>query len=252
MDPYRDDFYQVPELYELEYADYLDDLEFYGRLARRAGRVIELGAGTGRVTQAMAERGAEVIAIDASRPMLARLRANLRRLGLLGRVTPMARDFKDLSDLAKVPLVVLPFNGLHHVYTASALLQLSVAIQGVLEPGGHFVTDLVIPDPRFFHQDEDGVFEVRFFKDPDGGRMKTWENGFYDPITQLNTVRYHYRRASGRYQVVTVPLRMYYPQEIMGLLELAGWIIESADSDFDGEPLHKGATRLVLTLRKPS
>ena len=60
MATYRDDFYRLPALYDLEYAQHTEDLAFYGELAQKAGRVLELGAGTGRVTQAMVNAGATV------------------------------------------------------------------------------------------------------------------------------------------------------------------------------------------------
>jgi hypothetical protein len=105
-----------------------------------------------------------------------------------------------------------------------------------------------VPDPRFWDRDPDGVFEVRRYADPEGGWMKSWENGFYDPITQINLVRYHYRRSDGRLQTLNVPLRMFYPQELLGLVRLGGFRVLRQCGDFRGGDLIPGCAKLVLVL----
>ena len=66
---------EFPDLYDAQYQSYRDDLPFYLRLADDVGQpVLELGAGTGRVTEALARAGNAVVALDASAAMLARAR----------------------------------------------------------------------------------------------------------------------------------------------------------------------------------
>ena len=74
MDPTN--LYQLPDLYDEQYLDYRDDLSFYSRLADdQGGPILELGAGTGRVTATLARRGYEVVGLDNSEAMLERARA---------------------------------------------------------------------------------------------------------------------------------------------------------------------------------
>src|SRR5690606_17966234 len=71
-------------LYDYEYRRRRADVAFYRELAVRRlgerGRILELGAGSGRVTIPLARAGYEVVAVDASKPMLARLRERVARL----------------------------------------------------------------------------------------------------------------------------------------------------------------------------
>ncbi|MED5373944.1 MAG: class I SAM-dependent methyltransferase [Myxococcota bacterium] len=251
MSSYRDDFYRQPELYDLEYAALDEDLSFYAALARSAGRVLELGAGTGRVTEAMLSAGAFVHAVDLSPQMLERLGQRVLSLGASDRVERIQSSFLELPELDLVPLVVLPFNTIHHVYSWRDVLRLFDQVKARLLPGGRFALDMLVPNPAFFERDRDGVHELRHFPDPAGGRLKTWENGWYDPITQINHVRYHYERADGRRQVVQVPMRMWYPAEILGLVEQAGWKMLRCDGDFRGKPLGPGDHKIVLVLKAP-
>ena len=56
------------------------DVAFWERLAAaQAGRVLELGCGTGRLTLPVARTGADVVGIDRSPEMLARGHKRLRR-----------------------------------------------------------------------------------------------------------------------------------------------------------------------------
>ena len=50
-----------------------------GPAALPAGRALELGCGTGRLTIPVARAGAEIVGIDRSEPMLTRARQRLRR-----------------------------------------------------------------------------------------------------------------------------------------------------------------------------
>ena len=250
MATYRDDFYRLPALYDLEYAQHTEDLAFYGELAQKTGRVLELGAGTGRVTQAMVNAGATVEAIDLSQPMLDRLSERFASQGQAHRVNARHGSFIELPQGPEMPLVVLPFNTIHHVYSGRDVLRVFEQVQARLAPEGCFAMDMLVPDPAFFERDPDGVHELRHFPDPDGGTLKTWENGWYDPITQINHVRYHYLRANGTRQLVQVPMRMFYPAEFMDLVQQAGWKMLRCDSDFSGTPLAADAHKLILVLRK--
>lgn len=67
------------------------------------GRVLELGAGTGRLTSAFVEAGLEVTAVERDPGMLESLRERVGRSA-----TVVARDAADLPDLEPFGLVALP------------------------------------------------------------------------------------------------------------------------------------------------
>ncbi|MDQ5854560.1 MAG: class I SAM-dependent methyltransferase, partial [Chloroflexota bacterium] len=70
----RDDYTLYPELYDIVYEDYLEDIPFYVEEAQRAhGPCLELGCGTGRILRPLAELGHPVLGVDESPAMLAHL-----------------------------------------------------------------------------------------------------------------------------------------------------------------------------------
>jgi SAM-dependent methyltransferase len=91
--------------HDLECGGYVEDLELWRSLADRCGDpVLDVGAGTGRVTLDLARRGHHMIALDRDAALLAELRSRAHGL-TVETVTADARDF-DLGR--RVPLCLVP------------------------------------------------------------------------------------------------------------------------------------------------
>lgn len=247
---WADDHYREPVLYDLEYSGWREDVPFYEDLATGVHELLELGAGTGRLTLPMARRGARVVALELARPMSGLLRTRADAEGLP--IEVVDGDFRRFDLGRTFPLVVLPFNAVHHLYAASEVLDLMASVRRHLAPGGRFVLDAMLADPRVWPDDPTGRYEPCTFPDPDGGTIESWESSWYDPLTQVLHVEYHYVRANGRHQKVEVPLRIYYPQELLGLVRLAGWSAAACWGDFDRSPVTSDSRKLVLTLEPKS
>jgi SAM-dependent methyltransferase len=136
----------LAEFYKLQYANYRDDIAFYARLAERLGarRILELGAGGGRVSVPLARRGFAVTALEKSPKMLemARDHASTEKVSLEF-VCADARNF-ELGQ--KFPLIIAPFNMLMHLYTLSDQDAALACIKRHLESGGVFAFDLYQPN----------------------------------------------------------------------------------------------------------
>jgi SAM-dependent methyltransferase len=95
--------YQDAALYDYEYRRRRADLAFYKELAKRrlgeSGRILELGAGSGRITIPLARAGYEVVAVDSSRPMLDKLRARVDALpsSVARRITVVEADLRSFA-----------------------------------------------------------------------------------------------------------------------------------------------------------
>lgn len=138
--------YDDPELYDAQYLHYRDDLPHYRRLAEDyGGPVLELGAGTGRVTLALAAAGQEVVAVERSAAMLARARDHLTAAGLGARVELIEGDMRKLTLGRRFAVVLAPFNTLMHAVTVSDQDATLATVRRHLAPGGAFGFDLFVP-----------------------------------------------------------------------------------------------------------
>lgn len=101
-----------PELYDVfTPSSFRGDLEWYRAKAREGGGpVLELGAGTGRITLGMAGDGTTVRALDADPAMLDRLRQKLalQTPEVQTRVAAVVGDMRTFTLAERFPLLIPP------------------------------------------------------------------------------------------------------------------------------------------------
>ena len=122
--PHPKDPYRRPDLYDLEYQDYTEDIEYYVGLARPHRSVLELGCGTGRLTLAIARSGTKVEGVDASETMLRQLHRNLQgeQPQIRWLVQTHQGDFRTIDSPNRFSLILWPFNALHHCATPEEIV----------------------------------------------------------------------------------------------------------------------------------
>jgi SAM-dependent methyltransferase len=91
--------------HDLECGGYVEDLEVWRDLARRQGDpILDVGAGTGRVTLDLARAGHAVTALDVSGELLATLRRRAAGLD----VTTVEDDARSFTLPQRFPLCIVP------------------------------------------------------------------------------------------------------------------------------------------------
>jgi ubiquinone/menaquinone biosynthesis C-methylase UbiE len=267
------DHYEDTALYDFEYQDQRADIDWYLALAsesaaakttgaRQRGRefeILELGAGTGRITLPLVQTGLRVQALDLNEKMLAALRhkAEQARLATPACVVADMRELP-LADHS-VDLVIAPFNALMHLYTHRDLSACFREVHRVLRPGGEFAFDVLLPDLDWLTWDPNARHGVTKFRHPvTNERMVYSTNHEYDHNTQICHIRLYYdlgsrvRPRSEPHKLVHLAHRQIYPEEIRAHLELAGLELVSLDGDFLGLSLRGEIESQVVRARKPS
>jgi SAM-dependent methyltransferase len=261
--------YVDPLLYDSEYADQADDIDWYTALADErvssaGGTVLELGVGSGRIAIPIAHGGHHVIGLDRMQPMLDHLQAKLRALERAGEPPPGPIETRlgEMTDIplpdASVDLAIAPFNCLMHLYTWQDLLACFRSVFRVLRPGGTFAFDVLLPDLEWLLLDPEQRHAVTRFTHPRTGEKMIYStNHSYDPDTQVCHIRLYYdegtrlrARAEPR-EVVHLAHRQIFPEEVRALLSWAGFEIESQTGDFLDLTLNRDVEVQVLVCRKP-
>jgi SAM-dependent methyltransferase len=244
-DPYAD-----PVLYDLEYADYTEDLAFYVRLGRIArGPILELCCGNGRVTLPLAQAGATVHGVDISTAMLLDLERKLRAEpdNIRMRIRLSQGDIRDWTASHRHPLVLLPFNALHHIHSKDELALLFQRIRDWTLPGGTLAFDCYLPDLNLMARDPAQKYEQRTFIDPrSGDPLSSWEQGWWEAERRLHHVVYSYEAPDGRLTKAHLKLFMLQLEEWHELIAEAGWTIRHEARDFRGSPLTERSLKLVV------
>jgi SAM-dependent methyltransferase len=246
-DPYRN-----PGLYDLEYADLAEDVAWYRAIgARRGGPVLELGVGNGRIAIPLARDGVEVHGVDRSADMLSDLARKLadEPPDVRARVRVAMKDFRALEGPPRYGTVYLPFNAIHHLDGHRDVLELFEAVRRVLLPDGRFFLDCYLPDPELFGRDASARYGETEFSDPGSGeRITSWEQSWYDPLEQIHHVVYTYQYPDGQAETVRLDLRVFYPRELLALVDLGGFDVVDAFGGFAREPIRASTTKWVAEL----
>lgn len=139
--------YNLPDLYDEQYRHYRDDFSFYVSLANDYGSpVLELGAGTARVSIALAKAGHAVTGIELSGAMVEKGKERIAGENLASLINLQQGDMRNVQLSQKFPVVIAPFNTLMHVYTMQDQDATLETVKRHLEPGGVFAFDLYNPN----------------------------------------------------------------------------------------------------------
>jgi SAM-dependent methyltransferase len=119
--------------HDLENGSYAEDLALWRELAAsHGGPVLDVGAGTGRVTLDLARHGHAVVALDRSATFLAALRERAGRLP----VGAVAADAREFSLGRRFPLIVVPMQTIQLLGGPEPRARFLACARAHLEPGG--------------------------------------------------------------------------------------------------------------------
>jgi len=249
-DPYA----EIPELYDLEHADYADDLDLYLNLALVVGDpILELGCGTGRLLVPLAEAGHQVTGVDVSRPMLDRAAAAVANAGVSPRVTLHHDSMTEADSAPGGPfgLVVIALNGLLHLPTAAAQRETLLAARRALDPRGQLVLDLLNPTPETLRGLDHSYVHEGSWPLPEGERVDKFAARRILPAQQRIETQLWYDRVTGdgtvRRTATGYPMRYVHRAELELLLEVTGFAEWRVYESYDLDPFEDGADRLLVT-----
>jgi SAM-dependent methyltransferase len=146
---YGDRFADVYDDWYDDVSDVTATVERVVALAERHGRrVLELGAGSGRLAIPLAQRGLDVWAVDASAAMLDRLRAKPGA----DVVHPVLDDMAslaapELNQDQGFGVVLCAFNTLFNLTDTDAQRRCLSRVAEVLAPGGRLLVEAFVPPP---------------------------------------------------------------------------------------------------------
>ena len=257
IDPGAAEHYADPAYYSRAYRDRTFDVAYYQSLvADKPGlRVLEYGAGNGRITLGLARAGAQVTALDASAPMLADLTQQLTREpeSVQSCVRAVLGDMRERRLRARFDLVIAPFNTLLHLYTRLDVERFLVKVRAHLEPHGQFVFDFSLPRVADLALDPNRWFRGPRFRHPRTGELVDYAERFhYAPISQILStwMRFSPRNGAAPWET-RLTHRQYFPQEIAALLHYNGFTEQAWSADFNGSELRSTSDSAVVVCSSP-
>lgn len=213
MKQYDDTTYgeRIAEAYDELYAEYEEAaIDLLCELAR-GGRVLELGIGTGRIALPLHRRGVDVMGIDASPAMIAKLRAKPDGAG----IEVVQGSFAQIDVEGKFDLIYVVFNTFYALLTQAEQVQCFRSVAEHLTEGGVFLIEAFVPD-LYRYDNRQSVRAVNLSED-----RVSLNVAQLDPLTQQVTSQHVFLSEEG-IRLYPVRLRYVWPSEFDLMAQLAG------------------------------
>ena len=209
------------------------------------GLVLELGCGTGNMTELLHTAGYDMIGVDASADMLEQAvrKKEEARIDVLY----LMQDMESFELYGTVRAVVCCCDGINYLTEPEALLHSFKLVNNYLDPGGVFLFDF-----NTVHKYRDEIGDAVIAENRDDCSF-IWENA-YDAESCINEydLTLFLQEPDGRYRkhTETHMQRGYELSEIKELLSRAGLRFECAFDDYTNNAPDELSGRVVVLARE--
>jgi len=209
-----------------------------------SGLVLDLGCGTGSMTELLAQRGYDMIGVDASEEMLELAVEKRERSG--HDILYLLQDMREFELYGTVRAIVSVCDSINYITEEEDLLEVFRLMNNYLDPKG-----IVLFDFNTVYKYEELLGENTIAENrPEGSFI--WEN-YYDPKERLNEydLTLFIREEEGLYRKYeeTHYQRAYSLEQVLELLRKAGLkTLRVFDAQTGGEPL--GTTERLCVIAR--
>jgi len=230
------------------------DVPFWRTVALNAGgRLLELGAGTGRISIPLARAGVPVVGIDRSEPMLARARQRVKRGKLQRRVRLVRGDIRHLPFRRAFDMVLAPYGMLQSLLRERDLQATLAAVHRVLKRGGTLGVELVADLPSW--QEYEKRISLRGWRRrPGGAHVTLTETVRQDRGKGLTIFDQEFTERRGhttQSRTFSLAFRTLSVPQMVRRLEKAGFEITALLANYRGRPRDPRAELGVILAKRP-
>ena len=211
----------------------------------REGLVLDLGCGTGSMTELLAEAGYDMIGVDASEEMLEL--AYEKRAESGHDILYLLQDMREFELYGTVRAIVSVCDSLNYITEEEELLHVFRLVRNYLDPDGVFFFDM-----NTIYKYSEMLGETTIAENREEGSF-IWEN-YYDPEEQLNQydLTLYIRDEDDRYTRFeeTHIQKAYALERVLELLQQAGMKAEQIFDSDTGKEVTDTTGKFCIAARK--
>ena len=211
----------------------------------RDGLVLDLGCGTGSMTELLAGAGYDMIGVDASEEMLEL--ASEKRAESGHDILYLLQDMREFELYGTVRAIVSVCDSLNYITEEEELLHVFRLVRNYLDPDGVFFFDM-----NTIYKYSEMLGETTIAENREEGSF-IWEN-YYDPEEQLNQydLTLYIRDEDDRYTRFeeTHIQKAYALERVLELLQQAGMKAEQIFDSDTGKEVTDTTGKFCIAARK--
>jgi len=245
--------------YDSLWQDLTEDVSFYCQYADKiGGPVLELGAGTGRISLPIARAGRSVTALEQSAAMLDVFQSKLRLLPADANVRLVHGDMRTFQLRQRFDLIILAFRGFLHLLTVEDQLACLQAIRAHLSERGQAVINFFNPDPLFMAEYlKKSGYPMMYLGAFSCGEQNIhyYSTTEYDLANQLARVQFIFHTLSpdGKVKLTEISrfiMRLVYRYEMEHLVARAGLRVKRLYGSFMQDELSNRHNEMIWVLER--
>jgi ubiquinone/menaquinone biosynthesis C-methylase UbiE len=208
------------------------------------GLVLDLGCGTGIITEFLAKKGYDMTGVDCSEEMLQKAMDKKNKSG--ADILYLLQDMREFELYGTMRAIVSTCDSLNYIIEPEELLEVFRLVNNYLDPGGIFVFDFNTKK-KYADIGNTSISETR------DSASFIWEN-FYNRDDYINEYQLTIflpveNDLYKKYEEYHVQ-RGYDLEEIKELLKRAGLVFERAYDGYSDECAHENSDRIVVVARE--
>ena len=217
--------------------------------------MIEIGAGSGRLTLPLARAGVCMVAVDVSTSMLAILKSRLAEeiSEVRRRVEVVEADASELKLGIRSDLIMVPYYTFKYFLTPQVQSMALQRFRDHLSPRGLLLVDLFLPLRRIESRATEPVLLVDRTDPTTGNRVWGWETYRIDEESQIEYRTHSFevvqRDGPVRKSQYTVQRRHFFPPEIEELFSDNGFSVDDVSTGYEREQPRPSSEQRMYVLR---
>jgi 2-polyprenyl-3-methyl-5-hydroxy-6-metoxy-1,4-benzoquinol methylase len=235
------------EFYSIEMDNFTEDIEFYREHCTPNAKILELGCGTGRISNALATSGHRITGLDLSVAMLKKAMDHSPRSA-----SYLCMDMTKMAFRKNFDHILIPYNTLNLLKESALINRCLRQANHHLSTDGSLLLQLHIPDKKLIDMAGQKLFQFKMMplKDKPGMLIKETLRS-YDNATQeiLMEERYRARPVPSKTRKDfshTLHLAAFSMEKWIKILEQCGFSNITLFGDYNSRPFQSGTDSILL------